>query len=54
MSQQSDSDFPVLSKYINKYMKEKNNIILLHINHELDDIHDFIKCLQNILCDHFL
>lgn len=45
MSQQSDSDFPVLSKYINKYMKEKNNIILLHINHELDDIHDFHQML---------
>ena len=41
MVQQSDSDFIVLGKYIDEYLKEKKNIILLHINHELDDIRDF-------------
>ncbi len=46
MVQQSDSDFPVLGKYINEYLKEKKNIILLHINHELDDIRDFHQILS--------
>lgn len=41
MVRQLNSGFFILKKYINEYLEEKKNIILLHINHELDDIYDF-------------